>query len=763
MTIVDRATRTVRSVGHDRDRVDGPLKTTGTARYSTEYPLDDVAYAALVHAAIPKGRVVTIDASDANAVAGVLLVLTHENAPMLKPTGRFNPLDLSTLSPGTEVNYLNTDRVAFDGQPVAMVVAESLEVARLAASLVGVVYAEEPASVDFAEAAQNPQRESRSLGMPAVSGKKGDAEAALISSPFSVDQLFTTPGHSHNALEPHATTAHWDGDQLTVWEGTQHIDWVRRHLAAKFGVPVGSVRVVSAHVGGAFGGKGYVWPASVLAVMAARVVQRPVRLMLTREGVYRTVGGRTPSWQRVGLGADASGRLTSILHTSVAAVGTVGGATEQITSCSRDLYDAPNMAVRQYRVTLDTIPNTSMRAPGESIGSFALESAMDELAHHLVHDPVEFRLRNLATSPPLSRTQRFSHRRIAENIRRGADAFDWQQRRSGAGRSGDVYTGVGMATAFHPAWDFESQAAIAVDESGSVTVRCGFHEMGMGAATALGQAAADLVGVSPDRVTMVYGDTDLPLGPVAGGSGQSAAVAGALERAAADLHDRLVSAAVAPGGPFAGVDSKQARIGDGMVSVGGRSVSFGDVVAASGESVIEGRFGTDSTLGLLAGQARFLRKMATAELRWRRAATGAHFCEVAVDAATFEVRVTRWLGVFDIGRVLNSKTAASQLRGGIVMGLGLALQEQTLVDPRTGRVMNPSLSEYHIPVHADVPDIRIEMLDDPDPTTSMGVIGAGEVGITGAGAAVANAIFNATGARVRHLPITLDKIAAARP
>lgn len=765
-TSIQEKVKAATAIGAPMDRVDGPAKTSGAVHYSAEYPLADVAYAALVHAPIARGRIVSVESAAAEGVPGVIAVVTHENAPRVKEPRNFNLLDLSTRAPATQVAYLNTDEVSYDGQPVAMVVAETLETAHHAARQLEIDYESLPSTVDFDAELANAAPERCRIGMAHVAGRKGDVATALAAATHSVDLLFSTPPHSHNALEPHSVSARWEGGHLTIWDGTQNMDWTRKHLAYTFEVPVGNVRIISPHVGGAFGSKAMVWPATILAVMAARITERSIRLPLTRAGVYRSVGGRTPSRQRVAVACGPDGLLTALVHTSVAALGRVGGETEPITSASRAVYQSPNLMVRQEVVTLDRIPNTWMRAPGESIGSFALESAIDELSHVSGHDPLDFRLRNLVSRPPLSRTQRFSHLRIGEAMQRGAETFGWKDRdpRPESMRDHGFRIGYGMATAFHPAWELTAQVDVSFDLTGRLVVECAFHEMGMGTATAVRQAAADLAGLSPESVEVRYGDSQLPTGPIAGGSAQTATLMGALIPAIAELRDNLIPLAVEHhASPLRGADPRDMTISDGHITGGDASLPLGEVLAATGRSKVRGSFGSESVIGRLMDQVRLLGKQASKELRWLRASSGAHFCEVAVDPATNEIAVRRWLGVFDIGTVINPKTASSQLRGGIVMGIGLALSEGTLFDHRTGRIMNPSLSEYHMPVHADVPHITIDLLDDPDPTTPLGVLGAGEVGITGAGAAVANAVFHATGKRVTDLPITLDKLMVQCP
>ncbi|MEO3890391.1 xanthine dehydrogenase family protein molybdopterin-binding subunit [Nonomuraea sp. B5E05] len=742
---------TVKHVGRPVDRVDGRAKTTGEARYAAEHRYPGMAHAALVHATIARGRIEAVDTEAARAVPGVIEVLTHENAPPMKPAPKTSLMNPSSLTSGTSVAYLGTDEVHWNGQPVAVVVAETPETARHAASLVRVAYRELPAVVDFAAEEPNARPQKGNVLQPA-GGDKGDAVAALAAAPVSVDLRFTTPPEHHNAMEPHATIAVWDGDHLTVHESTQNIAWLRTHLAQRFGIPERAVRVLSPYVGGGFGGKGFVWAGTLLAVLAARATARPVRLALTREGVYRTVGGRTPTVQRVALGAGADGDLTALIHTSVAMTGRIGGMPEGVISSSQHLYDAATIHLRQRIVQLDLLANTAMRAPGDSVGSFALESAMDELACELGIDPIELRRRNEPARNPMD-GKRFTHRMLRETYELGAERFGWRERdpRPGSMRDGRWLVGMGVATAYHSSLTMPASVTVRLAADGTVVVRCALQEIGVGAATVQAQIAADELGVPLEAVRVEIGDSELPPGPGAGGSAQTASAAAGVLDACRKLKESVLALARrAPDSPLRGRRLAELEARDGGLHHGGRGETYTAILARAGRDHLEAGGGT--------GMLKFLAKTLNERRRWVKGASGAHFCEVRVDRDTGEVRVSRWLGVFDVGRVINAKTAAAQLRGGIVMGIGMALSEATQVDPRTGRIMNPSLSEYLVPVHADIPRIDVQWLDVPDPTTPLGLLGIGEVGITGAAAAVANAVRHATGRRVLDLPITLDKL-----
>ncbi|MFC7647465.1 xanthine dehydrogenase family protein molybdopterin-binding subunit [Streptosporangium lutulentum] len=469
-----------------------------------------------------------------------------------------------------------------------------------------------------------------------------------------------------------------------------------------------------------------------------------------------------PSTQRVALGADADGKLTALIHTSVTQTGRVGGGPEQVTSQSRHLYDAANILLQQNLVELDALSNTVMRAPGESIGTFALETAVDELAYKLDLDPIELRMRNEPSRNPID-GKRFAHRMLREAYALGAEKFGWSGRtpQPGSMRDGRWLVGMGVASAYHPSWQFSANVTVRLAVDGTVVVRCGFHEMGMGGATAQAQIAADALGVPFDAVRVEYGDSTLPTGPGAGGSGQTASVAASLLTACEKLKRSVLALARRSSeSPLRGrrLNGLEARDGGLWAGGTGPGETYVAILARAGVPSVDARVGSETRVGEVAGQVRFMSKLLLDRRRWVKAACGAQFCEVRVDPDTGEVRVSRWLGAFDVGTVINAKTVGSQLRGGIVMGIGMALSEETLVDPRNGRIMNPGLAEYHVPVHADIPPIDIHCLDEPDPTMPLGLVGVGEVSITGTAAAIANAIHHATGKRVRDLPITLDKL-----
>ena len=735
---------------HDRgllgkavSRVDGPPKVTGQARFAAEIDLDGMLFAALAYSAIPAGRIVSLDTAAAESAPGVALVMTYRNAPRLRPP----PVMMTKpkAAGASDLPVMQDEHIHWNGQPVAVVLAETQEQADHAKSLIEVRYEAGPAVTSFAKAMEQAREPDSILSEP-PRVEIGDAEAALKDAAFGVDAEYETPRHNHNAIELHAATVAWQGENLLVHDATQMVNATAWTLAQVFGLKEENVRVMSPFVGGGFGGKG-LWDHQILAAAASKLAGRPVRVMLSREGVFRAVGGRTTTRQRVALGAKSDGTLAALIHTGCAAMTTHNNCPEQFTFPARHLYAADNLLVAQKVADMHMVANTFMRAPGESVGTFALESALDELAHRMQIDPVELRRRIEPEKDPTS-DRPFSSRHLTKAMQDGAERFGWSERSAvpGSRRDGEWLIGLGMATATYPYMRMPGGSArITVTGDGRGIVQMASHEMGMGTATVQAQHAAVRLGLPLDRVTFEYGDTALPPGTLAGGSSQTASIGGAVIAA----HEQLVKSLLKMAGrdsPLAGLDADEVETRDaglGHRQDAARWVSYADILAGAGVSEVAAEGKAPPPLEMM---------------KYSMHSYGAQFCEVRVNAVTGEARVSRFLGSFDCGRILNAKTAASQFKGGIVMGLGLALTEETFFDERYGRVMNATLAEYHVPVQLDVPAIEVMWTDIPDPHAPMGAHGIGEIGITGVGAAVANAIFNATGKRVRSLPITLDKL-----
>ena len=730
-------------VGASISRLDGPLKVKGAARFPAEVTMDGMVYAALVYSTIPRGRIALFDTAAAESAPGVVLVMTYHNAPRMQTIPYF--MESPKAAAGDKLHVLQDDQVHWNGQPVAVVLAETQEQADHAKSLVKVTYDALPSTTSFAAAKAHGQEVANFFGEP-LENKIGDAEAAFASAPFKMDALYITPRHNHNAIEPHAVTVAWNGDELRVHDCSQGVSHTAWSLGHAFGLDEKQVHVTSPFVGGGFGGK-CLWQHQVLAAAAAKLARRPVRLALSREGVFRIVGGRTSTEQRVAIGAQKDGRFEALIQTGVVAMGHHNNVPEPFINPARCVYAAKNIKLEVRVSQMDMLANTFMRAPGEAVGTFALESAVDELAHAMGMDPIVLRMRNEPEKDPISGLP-FSSRQLAEAYRAGAERFGWNRRdpKPGQTHDGEWLVGMGVATSTYPYLRMPGGAAkLTLTREGHATIAIAAHEMGMGTATTHAIIVAERLGLPLEKVTVEYGDSQLPGTVMAGGSQQTAAIGASVIAA----HRKLVTELLKLAGndsPLAGLAPDEVGSDDcslSSLSEPGRRESYASILSRAARDEIS----------VEASAAQPLESM-----HWSMHSYGAMFCEARVNRVTGETRISRFLGSFDCGRIINPKTASSQFRGGIIMGLGLALMEETQFDERNGRIANPSLAEYHVPVHLDVPDIEIIWTDIPDPHSPMGARGIGEIGITGVGAAVANAIFNATGKRIRHLPITLDKL-----
>ncbi|MDX3059104.1 xanthine dehydrogenase family protein molybdopterin-binding subunit [Streptomyces sp. NE06-03E] len=693
------------AVGTAHTRVEGRDKVTGAARYAGEIPFDGLAHGWLVLSTITRGRVLSVDADPVLGMPGVLTVLHHGNAPRVD----IDYTGMLGMPPDPTIAVFQHDRVPHAGWPVALVVAETSEQAREAAESLVVRYEEEAHDVTFPG-----ERPDASTG-PGPGGpgatEKGDLEAELAASAFVLDAEYSTPEEHHNSMEPHAVTALWDGGRLEVVDSNQGTVWVADELAKLFSLDPASVRVRSEHVGGGFGSKG-VRAHQVAAVMAATSLSRPVRVVMTRRQMFSLAGYRSPTTQRVRLGADAEGRLRALEHRCLSRTSTVHEFIESGAGPARVMYDAPAHHTENRVVELDVPSPTFMRAPGEAPGSFALESAIDELAEQCGIDPIELRLRNEPEVGPVSGLP-FSTRNLPACFREGARRFGWADRdpRPGVRREGRWLLGTGTAAASFFAGAAPSTAAVTAEADGTFTVRINAADIGTGARTALTLVAADAFEVPTDRVRVRIGDSDFGPAMIAGGSMGTRSWAWAVTAAAGELRERL---------------------------------SRGDGIPPEGITV---RSDTTEAVGALAQKERH--------------SFGAQFAEVAVDVATGEVRVRRMLGVFAAGRIVNPLTARGQFTGGMIWGISMALHEEAVRDRNTGALYGADLAGYHVATNADVPLVEAEWVDDPDPDDPVGIKGIGEIGIVGAAAAVANAVWHATGVRHRALPIRPDRVLTA--
>jgi xanthine dehydrogenase YagR molybdenum-binding subunit len=705
-------------VGAPVDRVDGRLKVTGGAKYSAEIAVPNVAYGVLVLSTVANGRIASIDDAAVRRMPGVIAVMTPAHAPRGNTTG-------------PQVGYpvlraLQDDVVHYDRQPVAVVVADTFERATDAAAALRVRYAAVASpKTRFADA--TPYKPAQVHGKDADT-HKGDAEAALASAAVHVDNTYTTPVEHHNPMEPHATIALWERDRLTLYDATQGVIGARRKLAAVFGVPTENVRVVSRFIGGGFGSKGSSWPHVTLAAMAAKLTNRPVKIVLSRPQMFGSIGHRPRTEQRVALAAGRDGKLTSVIHQTTAHTSVFDEFVEPSGLISTMLYGTPNLLVTHRAVRLNTATPTYMRAPGESSGSFALESAMDELAYALGVDPVELRVRNDTDRD--AEGLPFSSRSLVQALRAGAERIGWSRRdpRPRSMRDGNLLVGLGVAAATYPMNRSAASATVQLRADGSVLARSAGVDIGTGAYTVFSQVVAGVLGVPVERVRTELGDSAFPTAPNAGGSALTASAGSALKLAALDVRAKLAA--------LNGVEpaALASTSGDALIAI----------LRKHGADAIEGR--ADAKPG-------------DEKKNYAMHSFGAQFAEVRVDPELGTVRVATFVNAFGAGRILNEKTAKSQYLGGAVWGIGMALLEHTRFDERSGRIMNANLGEYLVPVNADVPMVESIVVPEEDPhVNEIGVKGIGEIGIVGAAAAIANAVYHATGKRVRDLPITPEKL-----
>ncbi|PWE10635.1 oxidoreductase [Streptomyces sp. BSE7F] len=705
MTVAPQRPAVPGRVGTAHTRVEGRDKVTGAARYGGDIPFAGLAHGMLVLSTVARGRIRSVDTGPVLAMPGVLTVLHHGNAPRLTS----DYVGMLGVPPDPTAVVFQHDRVPHAGWPVALVVAETPEQARAAADALTVRYEEEPH--DVALSADRPDAYAADGHMPGTT-EKGDLEAELAASAHVVDAEYTTPEEHHAMMEPHVATAWWDGGRLDVVDSDQGITWVADELARMFSLDASAVRVRSEHVGGGFGSKG-VRPPQVAAAMAAAELGRPVRVSLTRRQMFSVTGYRSPTVQRVRLGAEPDGRLRALEHTSLNQTSTVYEFVEPGAGVARTMYDAVAHRTENRVVRLNVPSPTWMRAPGEAPGSFALECALDELAEKCGVDPIELRLRNEPETGPVSGLP-FAGRNVAACFREGARRFGWDARdpRPGVRRDGRWLVGTGTAAASFPAGTLPSTAAVTAEPDGTFTVRISASDIGTGARTALTLIAADALRVPSERIDVRIGDSDFGPSGIAAGSMGTRSWGWAVAAAAEELRERLV-----PGGEL----------------------------PPEGITV---RSDTTAAIAALAAKERHT---------W-----GAQFAEVAVDVTTGEVRVRRMLGVFAAGRIVNPLTARNQLVGGMTWGISMALHEEAVRDPASGALYGADLAGYHVATHADVPpEVEALWVDDHDPDDPVGIKGIGEVGIVGAAAAVANAVWHATGVRHRGLPIRPDRVLRA--
>ncbi len=715
-------------VGKPLDRVDGPLKVTGRAPYAYESrALKDPAYGYIVTATVAAGTIGKIDADAAREAPGTILVMTHENVP---EQGEKKEQVWPQLQ-GREITFY--------GQPVAFVVAETFEQARAAAMLVKISYDRaKPKGLlrDMLNAAYEPKPMVTSPGVKPDSSL-GDFDGAFAQAPVKIDVEYTTPSQIHSQMEPHATVAEWqtgpDGDSVVLYSANQMPNRGQPPLGSVLKLPPEKVRIVTPYIGGGFGSKLQALPEATLAALASKMVKRPVKVALTRQQEFHVGTHRTDTIQRVRLGADQDGRLTAISHESWSDTAIGDGFYESSANVTRSLYAAPNRITRHRLVNLNMPIASSMRAPGEAVGQLAFECAMDELAERLNLDPIELRIRNEPTEDPEKKIP-YSTRRLVDCLKAGAERFGWDKRaKPGTTRDGQWLVGMGVSAASRQNPLKPSSASVRLGPDGVLVVRMAMTDLGTGTYTILTQIGGEMMGLPPEKVRVELGDTNFPKAAGSGGSFGAGSAGSALYVACDNLRQALAAKA--------GINSSDATFANGSVTSGNRSVALKDLAGSEG---IEAK-----------GEI----KPGELEKKFAQYSYGAHFAEVGVDVDTGEVRLRRMLGCFTGGRILNAKTARSQAIGGMIFGVGAALMEDAVIDPRYSYFVNHDLAEYHVVAHADVPSVDAfflpELDDKANPLKSKGL---GELGICGAGASVANAIYNATGIRIRDYPMTLDKV-----
>ncbi len=732
------------SIGQPLTRRDGLLKVTGAARYAADNHPPGMLYAVLAVSSIARGRVASLDVPAAKAHPGVVEVMTPANAPPLAqdPDAKNNPFMF-------RLDLLQNDRVRYPNQPIAVVVAETLEAATEGALLLAPRYEAEPArtGLDSAESFVPP---GVGVGNP-PEAHRGDVAAGLAGAAIRIEATYETPAQYHNAMEPHAIVAAWDGDALQIDTPSQGMAMAQGRIAGLFGIAPETIHIRSPFLGGGFGSKGMISGPQVLGIMAARLVDRPVKLVLRREQMFGPVGHRAPTRQTLRMGTDRDGALTAIDHHAKTTSSTFDDFFEPAADASHTLYASPAIATSHEAVRLDTGTPLFMRAPGEASGSIALESAIDEMALACGMDPLAFRLKNYAEAEPIS-GKPFSSKALRQCYTQGAERFGWAQRplapRTMRDEAG-LLVGWGMGTATFPALMFAAKARAVLRADGTGLMETGAHDMGQGAWTALAQIAADGLGLALDRIEFRSGSSDLPDAGIAGGSAHTATAGMALHGAGADVIAKLADLATSDersplfGAGNAGVIAREGRLH--RRDDEGRSEGYADILARAGLAEIEG-----------SGQGA---ADPVAQAAYAMHAHGAVFAEVKVDPDLGQVRVSRLVGAFAAGTIINPRLVQSQYYGGMIWGVSFALHEHAVIDQRSGRPMNPNLAEYHVPVNADVPSLEAILVEERDPhVNALGIKGVGEIGVTGTAGAIANAVWHATGVRVRRFPIALESL-----
>ena len=736
-------------IGEPLNRVDGKLKVTGAATYSAEYKLPDMAYAVLVESTITKGRIKSIESKAASNAPGVLKVISYQNA--LKAPGyadNEHPTEPPTGGQPHRVFYDN--KVYFNGQPVAMVVADTLERARYAASLIKIEYDKEKHATDFhanVEKAVLPSQAKKNSKSPLADYDRGQVHG-YKQAPVKIEAEYIHPSEMHNPMELQAIVAHWENDnKLTLYDKVQGTQPTQQNFAKEWKLPPENVKVISTFVGGAFGNGLHNWPHETAAIIAAKMVGRPVKLMLSREQMFTMVGYRPYTWQKIAIGANTDGKLVGISHEAIGQTSSYEEFTESTLQQTRMMYAAPNISTRYRILPLDVSTPIWMRGPGEATGAFALESAMDELAYQLKIDPLEFRIINYTDKDP-EKGLPWSTKYLKECYQMGAEAIGWNKRKLEPGtlKQGDWLVGYGMATGTFGAHRRGAKVRAKLSAEGSLLMQSAVTDIGPGTATAMVQIAADTIGISPDKIVFNLGNSEFPEAGNQGGSSTVASVGSAVVAACEVLKQRLLDMAASADAKLKNVKKEDVEFKEGYLNLkeGSARMAIPDILKKAGVQNID-----------IIEEARPGKE----RQNYSMYSFSVHFAEVHVHPSTGQVRVKNVVTCADAGTIVNKKTAGNQMIGGVTGGIGMALQEDAFMDHRFGRYVTKDFADYHVPVHADVPPVKVLFVNKPDVLVDpMGTKGLGEIAIIGVAPAITNAIFNATGKRIRDLPVTPDKI-----
>jgi len=732
-------------IGTPHTRIDGPRKVTGGARYAADFNQPGQVYAVIISATVGLGRVTGINSAPVEQMPGVIAVITHDNAERLPYLPHKAVIDPAA---GERLHVLQDDEVRFYGQPVALVVADTLDHAEHAAAELHISYEARQPLVDPTD-----QRAEKIVPEKAPADRsRGDADAALANAQLKIDESYGIARENHNPMEPHATIASWSGDRLTLWSKSQYIVNEQAEIAAVFSLPLENVEVICPFIGGAFGTSLRTWPHVTLAALAARHVKRPVKLVLTRKQMFFTTGHRPRTFQRVALGATPEGKLTGVIHEGTGETSRYEQFAEALTTVTDYLYSCPNVRTRYRLAPLDTGTPNHMRGPGEASGIFALECAMDELSYKLGIDPVELRRRN---EPQIDEAENkpFSSRSLMQCYALGAERFGWDRRtpEPRSMRDGRLLIGMGTATATYPAFHAPASARVRLLADGMAEVEAAASDMGPGTYTSMSQVAAEFLGLPLERIRFRLGRSDYPQTPSHGGSWTMASVGSAIRAACLEAQAQAARLAVADANsPVSGVPIDDLEWSEGHLRRRGDTtpgLSYQDIVVKAGVPVEAG------------GSAQRDQKVAE---QYSMHSFGAVFAEVAIDPDVGTISVRRIVGAYGIGRVVNPLLARSQCTGGMIGGMGMALMERTVLDPRDGRPVNAHMADYLMPVNLDIPELEAHFVDEVDPHVNpLGVKGLGEIALVGTAPAIANAIFHATGKRVRTLPITIEDVLTA--